>query len=141
MYPNLIILAEKAWSKQNEWSKNLSNLDIDNLMNLEWSNFVNTLGHRTLHHLSELFGGVDFDLPKPGGIIINDTLYSNTIFPGMDIRFSRDGSTPTYNNEIYDGKVYIKPSEKIVFRLFNKNGRGGRYLELDRIYEGETYLN
>ena len=141
MYPNLIILAEKAWSKQNEWSKDLSNLDIDNLMNLEWSNFVNTLGHRTLHHLSELFGGVDFDLPKPGGIIINDTLYSNTIFPGMDIRFSRDGSTPTYNNEIYDGKVYIKPSEKIVFRLFNKNGRGGRYLELDRIYEGETYLN
>ena len=29
MYPNLIILAEKAWSKQNDWSKNLSSLDID----------------------------------------------------------------------------------------------------------------
>ena len=29
MYPNLIILAEKAWSKQSDWSKNLSSLDID----------------------------------------------------------------------------------------------------------------
>ena len=141
MYPNLIILAEKAWSEQSEWSKDLSDLDIDKVMNKEWSNFVNTLGHRTLHHLSELFGGVDFDLPKPGGVIINDTLYSNTIFPGMDVRFSRDGSKPTYDDEIYDGKIYIQPSENIVFRLFDKKGRGGRYLELDRIYIGETYIN
>ena len=51
-------------------------------MNKEWSYFVNTLGHRTLHHLPELFGGVEFDLPKkPGAIIIDDTLFVNSIFP------------------------------------------------------------
>jgi hexosaminidase len=81
-----------------------------------------------------LFGGVDFDLPKPGGIIINDTLFSNTIFPGMDVRFTRDGSEPSYDDEIYIGETYIDPSENVVFRLFDKYGRGGRYIELDRIY-------
>ena len=141
MYPNLIILAEKAWSQQSDWSKNLSSLDIDEVMNREWSDFVNTLGHRTLHHLSVLFGGVDFDLPKPGGIIINDTLFSNTIFPGMDVRFTRDGSEPSYDDEIYIGETYIDPSESVVFKLFDKDGRGGRHIELDRIYIGETYVD
>ena len=84
---------------------------------------------------------MDFDLPKPGGIIINDTLFSNTIFPGMDVRFTRDGSERSYDDEIYIGEIYIDPSESIVFRLFDKNGRGGRHIELDRIYIGENYVN
>ena len=73
MYPNLIVLAEKAWSQQDQWTKNLSSQNIDEIMTKEWSYFVNTLGHRILNHLSFLYDGVDFDLPKPGGFIKNDT--------------------------------------------------------------------
>ena len=84
MYPNLIVLAEKAWSQQDQWTKNLLSQNIDEIMTKEWSYFVNTLGHRILNHLSFLYDGVDFDLPKPGGIIKNDTLFVNSVFPGME---------------------------------------------------------
>ena len=133
MYPNLIFLAEKAWSQQDEWTKDLLNPEIDNLMNKEWSDFVNTLGHRTLHHLPILFGGVDFDLPKPGAIISDDTLFVNSIFPGMNVRFTRDGSVPSSEDELYIGKTLISPSEVVVLRAFDKTGRGGRHIQAEKI--------
>ncbi|MEC7878096.1 MAG: family 20 glycosylhydrolase [Bacteroidota bacterium] len=133
MYPNLIFLAEKAWSQQDEWTKDLLNPEIDNLMNKEWSYFVNTLGHRTLHHLPILFGGVDFDLPKPGAIISDDTLFVNSIFPGMNVRFTRDGSVPSSEDELYIGKTLISPSEVVVLRAFDKTGRGGRHIQAEKI--------
>ena len=128
MYPNLIVLAEKAWSQQDQWTKNLSSQNIDEIMTKEWSYFVNTLGHRTLNHLSLLFGGVDFDLPKPGGIIKNDTLFVNSVFPGMEVRFTRDGSIPSPDDELYIKELEVLSSESIVLRLFDQTGRGGRHI-------------
>ncbi len=128
MYPNIIFLSEKAWSHQDKWTEDLLNPEIDNLMNKEWSYFVNTLGHRTLHHLPVLFGGVDFDLPKPGAIISDDTLFVNSIFPGMDVRFTRDGSVPSSDDELYIKEIYISESDNVILRLFDKKGRGGRHI-------------
>ena len=128
MYPNLIVLAEKAWSQQDQWTKNLSSKRIDEIMNKEWSYFVNTLGHRTLNHLSLLFDGVDFDLPKPGGIIKNDTLFINSVFPGMEVRFTRDGSIPSPEDELYIKEIKVFSSESIVLRSFDQTGRGGRHI-------------
>ena len=128
MYPNLIVLAEKAWSQQDQWTKNLSIQNIDEIMTKEWSYFVNTLGHRTLNHLSLLFDGVDFDLPKPGGIIKNDTLFVNSVFPGMEVRYTRDGSIPSPEDELYIKELKVLSSESIVLRSFDQTGRGGRHI-------------
>ena len=132
MYPNLVVLAEKAWSQQDQWTKNLSIKDIDEIMTNEWSYFVNTLGHRTLNHLSLLFDGVDFDLPKPGGIIKNDTLFVNSVFPGMEVRFTRDGSIPSPEDELYIKEIKVLSSESIVLRSFDQTGRGGRHIEVTK---------
>ena len=132
MYPNLIVLAEKAWSQQDQWTKNLSSKRIDEIMTKEWSYFVNTLGHRTLNHLSLLFDGVDFDLPKPGGFIKNDTLFVNSVFPGMNVRFSRDGSIPTSEDELYLKEIKVLSSESIVLRSFDQTGRGGRHIVVNK---------
>ena len=132
MYPNLIVLAEKAWSQQDQWTKNLSSQNIDEIMTKEWSYFVNTLGHRILNHLSFLYDGVDFDLPKPGGFIKNDTLFVNSVFPGMDVRFSRDGSIPTSEDELYLKEIKVLPSESIVLRSFDQTGRGGRHIVVSK---------
>lgn len=132
MYPNLIVLAEKAWSQQDQWTKNLSSQNIDEIMTKEWSYFVNTLGHRILNHLSFLYDGVNFDLPKPGGFIKNDILFVNSVFPGMDIRFSRDGSIPTSEDELYLKEIKVLPSESIVLRSFDQTGRGGRHIVVSK---------
>lgn len=132
MYPNLIVLAEKAWSQQDQWTKNLLSKNIDEIMNKEWSYFVNTLGHRILNHLSLLYDGVDFDLPKPGGFIKNDTLFVNSVFPGMNVRFSRDGSIPTSEDELYLKEIKVLPTESIVLRSFDQTGRGGRHIVVSK---------
>ena len=132
MYPNLIVLAEKAWSQQDQWTKNLLSRNIDEIMTKEWSYFVNTLGHRILNHLSFLYDGVDFDLPKPGGFIKNDTLFVNSVFPGMNVRFSRDGSIPTSEDELYLKEVKVLPTESIVLRSFDQTGRGGRHIVVSK---------
>ena len=132
MYPNLIVLAEKAWSQQDQWTKNLSIQSIDEMMSKEWSYFANTLGHKTLNHLSLLYGGIDFDLPKPGGIIKNDTLFVNSVFPGTDVRFTRDGSKPSSDDELYTKEIKVLSSELIVLRSFDKTGRGGRDIVVSR---------
>ena len=132
MYPNLIVLAEKAWSQQDQWTKNLLSQNIDEIMTKEWSYFVNTLGHRILNHLSFLYDGVDFDLPKPGGFIKNDTLFVNSVFPGMDVRFSRDGSIPTSEDELYLKEIKVLSSESIVLRSFDQTGRGGRHIVVSK---------
>ena len=132
MYPNLIVLAEKAWSQQDQWTKNLSSQNIDEIMTKEWSYFVNTLGHRILNHLSFLYDGVDFDLPKPGGFIKNDTLFVNSVFPGMNVRFSRDGSIPTSEDELYLKEIKVLPTESIVLRSFDQTGRGGRHIVVSK---------
>ena len=132
MYPNLIVLAEKAWSQQDQWTKNLLSQNIDEIMTKEWSYFVNTLGHRILNHLSLLYDGVDFDLPKPGGFIKNDTLFVNSVFPGMNVRFSRDGSIPTSEDELYLKEIKVLPSESIVLRSFDQTGRGGRHIVVSK---------
>ena len=128
MYPNLIVLAEKAWSQQDQWTKNLSSQNIDEIMTKEWSYFVNTLAYRTLNHLSLLFDGVDFDLPKPGGIIENDTLFVNSVFPSIEVRFTRDGSIPSTEDELYIKEIKVFSSESIVLRSFDQTGRGGRHI-------------
>ena len=132
MYPNLIVLAEKAWSQQDQWTKNLLSQNIDEIMTKEWSYFVNTLGHRILNHLSFLYDGVDFDLPKPGGFIKNDTLFVNSVFPGMNVRFSRDGSIPTSEDELYLKEIKVLSSESIVLRSFDQTGRGGRHIVVSK---------
>ena len=132
MYPNLIVLAEKAWSQQDQWTKNLSSQSIDEIMRKEWSYFVNTLGYRTLNHLSLLYDGVSFDLPKPGGIIKNDTLFVNFVFPGMDVRFTRNGSIPSPDDQLYLKEIKVLSSESIVLRSFDQTGRGGRHIVVSR---------
>ncbi len=132
MYPNLIVLAEKAWSQQDQWTKNLSSQSIDEIMRKEWSYFVNTLGYRTLNHLSLLYDGVSFDLPKPGGIIKNDTLFVNSVFPGMDVRFTRNGSIPSPDDQLYLKEIKVFSSESIVLRSFDQTGRGGRHIVVSR---------
>ena len=132
MYPNLIVLAEKAWSQKDQWTKNLLSQNIDEIMTKEWSYFVNTLGHKILNHLSFLYDGVDFDLPKPGGFIKNDTLFVNSVFPGMNVRFSRDGSIPTSEDELYLKEIKVLPTESIVLRSFDQTDRGGRHIVVSK---------
>ena len=130
--PNIIVFSQKAWSQDDSWMS-ISDKEIKNqTLETEWNKFTNNLGQRVLPIVDEIFGGLSYDLPKPGGIIVNDSLYANTVFPGLDIKYTLDGTVPDSNSENYTTPVKIKTDEVVHLRLFDKKGRGGNDIKVDK---------
>ena len=130
--PNIIVFSQKAWSQDDSWMS-ISDKEIkDQTLEIEWNKFTNNLGQRVLPIVDEIFGGLSYDLPKPGGIIVNDSLYANTVFPGLDIKYTLDGTVPDSNSENYTTPVKIKTDDVVHLRLFDKKGRGGNDIKVDK---------
>ena len=130
--PNIIVFSQKAWSQDDSWMS-ISDKEIkDQTLEIEWNKFTNNLGQRVLPIVNEIFGGLSYDLPKPGGIIVNDSLYANTIFPGLDIKYTLDGTVPDSNSENYTTPVKIKTDDVVYLRLFDKKGRGGNDIKVNK---------
>jgi len=130
--PNIIVFSQKAWSQDNLWMS-ISDKEIkDQTLEIEWNKFTNNLGQRVLPIVDNIFGGLSYDLPKPGGIIVNDSLYANTVFPGLDIKYTLDGTVPDSNSENYTTPVKIKTDDVVHLRLFDKKGRGGNDIKVDK---------
>ena len=127
--PNLVVFSQRAWSSSEKW------IEIDDedeqltAHGRSWNIFSNNLGQRILPITSSLFGGVKYHLPKPGAIIINDTLKVKVEFPGLDVRFTRDGSEPNIDSELYNSPSYVYENDKIVLKVFDKTSRGGKSIK------------
>ena len=123
--PNIIVFSQKAWSHDNSWM-DISNNDIKReKIDDEWNKFANNVGQRVLPMVDNIFGGLSYDLPKPGGKVINDTLYANTVFPGLNIKYTLDGSIPKESSENFKSPIKINDDDIVNLRLFNNKGRGG----------------
>jgi hexosaminidase len=123
--PNIVVFSQKAWSHDNSWM-DISNNDIKReKIDQEWNKFANNVGQRILPIVDNIFGGLSYDLPKPGGKIMNDTLYANTVFPGLNIKYTLDGSNPKESSETFISPIKIDESDVVNLRLFDNNGRGG----------------
>ena len=57
-------------------------------------------------------------------IIKNGKVYVNSEFPGMQIRYTTDGTDPVITSKLYEGP--IDDNGKVKVRLFSNKGRGGR---------------
>jgi len=130
--PNIIVFSQKAWSQDDSWMS-ISDKELkDKTLEIEWNKFTNNIGQRVLPMVDNIFGGLSYDLPKPGGIVINDSLYANTVFPGLDIKYTLDGSVPNSNSDNYITPIKIKDEDIIHLRLFDKTGRGGNDIKVNK---------
>ena len=98
----------------------------------EWNKFSNNIGQRLLPIVDNIFGGLSYDLPKPGGVIIDNKLFANTVFPGLDIKYTLDGSEPSLSSKTYESPIEVKDSDTINLRLFDKTGRGGNTILVNK---------
>ena len=123
--PNIIVFSQKAWSHDDSWM-NITDLDLKRIkIQEEWNKFANNIGQRLLPMVDEIYGGLSYDLPKPGGKIVNDSLYANTVFPGLHIKYTLDGSIPLNSSETFTSPLKVNEDEIINLRLFDNTGRGG----------------
>ena len=130
--PNILVFSQKAWSHDNSWMNIDDPVLKRNSIETEWNKFSNNIGQRLLPIVDNLFGGLSYDLPKPGGIIIENKLYANTVFPGLDIKYTLDGSEPTFTSNTYESPFEVQDGDIINLRLFDKTGRGGNSILVNK---------
>ena len=130
--PNIIVFSQKAWSKDPKWisvqDKNERVITLDH----EWNKFRNTIGQKVLPMIENIYGGLSYDLPKPGGIIKNDSLYANSAFPGLSIKYTLDGSLPNSESMNYKNPLKLNQDDIVNLRLFDNKGRGGYPIQVDK---------
>ena len=130
--PNIIVFSQKAWSKDPKWMSIQNQLEREMTLNIEWNKLTNTIGQRVLPMIENIYGGLSYDLPKPGGIIINDSLYANSAFPGLNIKYTLDGSIPNNESMNYKNPFKLNPDDIVNLRLFDYRGRGGYSIQVDK---------
>ncbi len=127
MLPKLLGFAESAWSKERAWETIDDKSKREKVMDSQWNVFSNTLAQKELPRLSFLNGGYNYRVPLPGAIIENGKLIANIEFPGLELRYTTDGSEPTINSTLY--KVPVKISGKIRMKAFDASGKSSREIE------------
>ena len=128
--PNLAVFSERAWAEKESYTfvKNPKNQSKE--IDENWNLFANTLSQRHFRSMKNLYGGLFFDLGKPGAIISDDSLYVRTKFPGLIVRYTTDGSVPNKKSKEYKDPIKVNPNDEILLRIFDGFGRGGNYVKL-----------
>lgn len=87
--PKVLGLAERGWNATPDWSRHLDNTAAYDSARHQFSLKIGT---RELPLLARM--GYNFRVAQPGIKLNGNTLMANTIYPGMEIHYTLDGSEP-----------------------------------------------
>ena len=128
-FPKMLGLAERAWAVDPEWATTTDENRFKTLYNDAWSVFVNTVGKQELFKLNYYQGGVNFRIPTVGAKRVDGKVLANIQLPGMQIRYTTDGTEPTVNSPLYTSPIVSTGIVKL--RAFDSRGRGSRTVEIE----------
>lgn len=128
--PKIIGFAHRAWQGDPAWAQEPDPVKRNARSDADWNRFIHTVGQREFPVLDRLNGGYHYRIPAPGILIENDSVYMNTAYPGLEIRYTLDGSEPDEHSTLYEGS-FAAGGKAIVARCFNKNGRSSFSSSLD----------
>lgn len=122
IFPKILGLVERAWAKDPDWTSIADDSLRVVVQDEDWSRFASRLGYFELPRLTYLNGGVNYRIAAPGAIVHNSKLYVNINFPGVEFRYTVDGSEPNTASIVYIAPVIVT-GESIKVVAFNINGR------------------
>ena len=128
--PNLAVFSERAWAKKESYTFIDNPKEQSKEIDKNWNLFANTLSQRHFKSMKYLYGGLSFDLGKPGAEISNDSLYVRTKFPGLIVRYTTDGSVPNKKSKKYKNPIKVNSNDQVLLRIFDGFGRAGNYIKL-----------
>lgn len=129
VFPKLVGLAERAWAPDPAWAAEQDAAARAGLLAEAWNRFANSLGQRELPRLDHLSGGVGYRLPLPGARVEDGQLVASVAYPGLQIRYTTDGTEPDADAPVYSGPVAVSGVVKL--RTFDTRGRGSRTSVVD----------
>jgi hexosaminidase len=126
--PKLFGYAQSAWGWNSSWQGPSDPAQRNKLMAVAWNVFANRMAASDLPRLSYMNGGYNYRVPPPGAVLISGQLKANSEMPGLQIRFTTDGTDPDLNSELYKGPVKVRG--KIRLRCFDAAGKSSEVIEL-----------
>ncbi|WP_297337840.1 family 20 glycosylhydrolase [Algoriphagus sp.] len=129
LFPKMLGLVERAWNGDPTWSKMADENTQIQLREEEWNEFSNVLGQREIPRLEAIFGGVNLRIPAPGLKRVGEDIWANVENPGLEIRWTADGSIPTKASPLYTEKVTYQKG--LNFRAFGPKGSASKVSSLD----------
>ncbi|WP_163379986.1 family 20 glycosylhydrolase [Cyclobacterium sp. SYSU L10401] len=124
IFPKLLGFAESAWAKERNWETE-DNLEImDQAIENGWNGFANTIAHREYPKLSHWNGGYFYRIAPPGVKVENDTLQVNVDFPGLELRYTTDGSEPGPTSNLYERPIPL--GGRVNIKAFDMAGKGSK---------------
>ncbi len=128
--PRLLAVAERAWAPDPAWATEPDAARAAALHRTAWSGFVNALGQRVLPRLDLEQPGVAYRIAPPGLKVAGGQVLVNHVLPGITLRYTSDGSTPTAASKPVTGP--ITESGVIKVAAFDRNGRAGLAASVER---------
>lgn len=124
IFPKLLGFAESSWARARNWEEE-DDLDImDREIEKGWNRFAGTIAAREYPKLARWNGGYNYRIAPPGVRVENKILQSNVNFPGLELRYTTDGSEPSPTSLKYETPLPLEGEVKI--RAFDKTGTGSR---------------
>ncbi len=130
MFPKMLGFIECTWAKEREWETIENKTEQQKVMNSEWNIFANTIAQKDLPRLNYLNGGFNYRVPLPGAIIKDGKLLANIKFPGLELRYTTDGSEPDIKSQLYKIPIIIDGIVKI--KAFDSTGKSSRTVVLNK---------
>jgi hexosaminidase len=128
LLPRTLGLAERAWAPDPAWATMKDTLAAADAYVDAWATFASTVGHQILPQMDALNRGYAYRIPTAGAVSKDGKVWANVQFPGLQIRYTTDGSEPGASSPLYAGPISAKG--RIRLRVFNNMGRGGRSVEV-----------
>lgn len=125
MLPKLLSVAERAWAAPKAW-ESADPEDVYAQQRSDWNAFTNLIGQVELPKLDAMGSdGLPYRIPQPGAIKENNLFKANVLFPGLEMRYTIDGTDPTKESSLYLKPVGVSNKEVRV-AAFASNGRRSR---------------
>jgi len=128
MFPKMLGFAESAWAAERDWENETDMVKMDQSIAKEWNQFANRVGQTAFPRLKWWNGGYNYRIAPPGAKVVDGKLYANVNFPGLQIRYTTDGSEPTLDAKEYTGPVEI--SGEVNLKVFDETGKGSRAIKV-----------
>lgn len=119
-FPKIIGFAESGWARERSW-ENQTNVPLRKSQIQEgWNLFANAISQREYPKLANWNGGYTYRIASPGAKIENGLLEANVEFPGLEIRYTLDGTEPDINSPVYKSPFSVDKPVKL--KAFDRSG-------------------